>query len=131
MQEFDLSPVNEIANAILQIIFHYGSANKIFHMMHPRKFNMRTLIDAFNQLDYKIKILSDNDFYKKIMKMDLNTSSLMINDYNLYTNIPYLNIKTKCNITLKYLENISFSYAKINKSYLTKILNYMKDIKFI
>ncbi len=131
MQEFDLSPVDEIANAILQLIFHYGNTNKIFHMMHPKKFNMKSLIDAFNELDYKIRILSDNDFYKKLMKMDLNTSSLLINDYNLYTNIPYLNIKTKCDITLKYLENVSFGYDTINTKYLTKIVNYMKDIKFI
>lgn len=130
-QEFDLSPVDEIANAIIQLIFHYGNTNKIFHMMHPKKFNMKSLIDAFNQLDYKIKIISDNDFYKKLMKMDLNTNSLMINDYNLYTNIPYLNIKTKCDITLKYLENISFTYNNIDTKYLTKIVNYLKDIQFI
>lgn len=131
MQEFDLSPVDEIANAIVQLIFNYGSTNKIFHMMHPKKFNMKTLIEDLNKLGFKIKILSDDSFYKKFMKMDLNANSLIINDYNLYTNVSYLNIKTNCDITLKYLKEISFKYPKIDIKYLEKIINYMKDIKFI
>lgn len=131
MQEFDLSPVDEIANAIINIIFNYGTTNKIFHMMHPAKFNMRSLIDTLNLLDYNIKIVSDSDFYKKVITMDLNTNSLIINDYNIYTNISYLNIKTKCDITLQYLDNIHFNYNKIDVKYLDKIIKYMKDIKFI
>ena len=37
LQEFDLSPVDDIANAITTIIYNYGCQNKIFHMMNPRK----------------------------------------------------------------------------------------------
>ncbi len=131
LQEFDMSPVDEIANGITNIIFHYGNMNKIFHMMHPHKFTMQSLIELLNQLGYNIKIMKDNDFYKKIIKMDLTANSLTINDYNLYTNISYLNIKTRCDITLKYLENIPFHYNTIDLNYLTKIVEYMKNIKFI
>lgn len=131
LQEFDLSPVDEIANAIVNVIFHYGNINKIFHMMHPKKFNMKSLIEKLNNLGYKIKIMSDNDFYKKMIKLDVNNNSLIINDYNLYTNISYLNIKTNCDITLKYLENIPFNYHKIDTKYLTRMLEYIKNIKFI
>lgn len=131
MQDFDLSPVDEIANAITHIIYNYGSQNKIFHMMNPQKFNMKTLIDKLNLLGYSIKIIKDSDFYKKIMKMDLNENSLMINDYNLHTNISYLNIKINCDITLKYLHNIDFNYHKIDLKYITKIIDYCKNISFI
>ena len=131
MQEFDLSPVDEIANAIISIIFNYGNQNKIFHMMNPKKFNIQTLADNLSLLNYQVKIMKDTDFYKKIIKMDLDTNSLIINDYNLHTNISKLNIKLNCNITLKYLENIGFHYHKINSNYLSKIIEYFKNINFI
>ena len=99
--------------------------------MNPKKFTINTLAEKLNDLGNNIKILKDSDFYKKIMKMDLDTNSLMISDYNLHTNISYLNIKTKCNITLEYLNKIGFKYKKINLNYLTKIIDYMKYIKFI
>ncbi len=100
-------------------------------MTNPQKFKMATLIDKFNNLGYEIKLIKDKDFYKKIIKMDLNDNSLVINDYNLYTNISYLNIKTKSKITQKYLENIGFHYKKIDEKYLAKIVEYCKNIKFI
>ena len=100
-------------------------------MMNPQKFNMKTLIDKLNLLGYSIKIIKDSDFYKKITKMDLDENSLMINDYNLHTNISYLNIKIKNDITLKYLNNIDFYYHRIDSKYLTKIIDYCKNIKFI
>lgn len=131
MQEFDLSPVDKISEAITNLLFAYGHRNKIFHLMHPKKFTMKSLIEMLNRLDYPIKIMSDRDFYKKMVKMNLNTHSLIINDYNLYTNISNLNIKTNCNITLEYLSKIPFDYGRIDARYFTKILEYMKNINFI
>ncbi len=131
LQEFDLSPVDEIASAIISIIYNYGIKNKIFHMMNPKRFNMKTLIDNLNSLGYYIKIIKDADFYKKVIKLDSNTNSFMINDYNLHTSINNLNIKTTCNITLQYLDKIPFSYNEINLDYLSKLVQYMKNIKFI
>ncbi len=92
---------------------------------------MLTLINKLELLNYNIKIMKDSDFYKKIIKMDLDSNSLIINDYNLHTNISYLNVKTQCDITLKYLENIDFHYNKINSKYLAKIIDYCKTIHFI
>ena len=43
----------------------------------------------------------------------------------------YLNIKTTCDITLKYLDKIGFKYGKIDLEYLSKLITYLKDIKFI
>ena len=100
-------------------------------MTNPQKFTMKTLIEKFNNLGYGIKLMKDKDFYKKIIKMDLNNNSLVINDYNLYTNISYLNIKTKSKITQKYLENVGFRYRRIDEKYLAKIIEYCKNIKFI
>ena len=84
---------------------------------------MLTLINKLELLNYNIKIMKDTDFYKKIIKMDLDSNSLIINDYNLHTNISYLNVK--------YLENIDFHYNKINSKYLAKIIDYCKTIHFI
>ncbi len=129
--EFDISPVDEIATAIIKIIFNYGHRNKIFHMSNPQKFTMQTLVDKFNNIGYSVKMMNDKDFYKKIIKMGLNDNSLVINDYNLYTNISYLNIKTKNKITQKYLSNVGFHYKKIDEKYLEKIIEYCKNVKFI
>ena len=100
-------------------------------MTNPQKFNMQTLIDKFNNLGYGIKMMKDTEFYRKIMKMDLADNSLVIRDYNLYTNISHLNIKTNSKITQKYLENVGFRYKKIDEKYLTKVIEYCKNIKFI
>ena len=92
---------------------------------------LNTLIEKLNLLGYSIKIIKDNDFYKKIIKMDANENSFMINDYNIHINISNLNIKTTCNITLQYLDKIPFSYHKISLNYLTKIIQYIKEVEFI
>ncbi len=130
-QEFDLSPVDDVALAIISMVYNYSNQNKIFHIMNPQKFNMKTLIDKLELLNYPIRIIKDNDFYKKIMKMNLDSNSLIINDFNLHTNTASLNVKTQCNITLKYLDNIDFHYHKIDLKYLTKIIEYCKNIQFI
>ena len=131
IQEFDISPVDFVAKAIVDINKNYGTINKIFHIFNPTKFTMKSLIDMLNILNCNIKIVSDENFYKKISKFDLASNSLIINDYNLYTNISYLNIKTTCDITLKYLDKIGFKYGKIDLEYLSKLITYLKDIKFI
>lgn len=131
LQEFDISPVDEVSNSIVNIIYNYGIQNKIFHIFNPHKFTMKDLIEIFNTLGYNIKIVSDIDFYKKLSKIDLNSNSMIISDYNLYTNISYLNIKTTCKITLEYLENIKSNYSEITLDYFDKIIQYIKKIKSI
>ena len=131
LQEFDISPVDEISSAITNIIYNYGIQNKIFHIMNPKKYKMDAFLQELNKLGYSIKVLNDNEFYKKAIKLDLNTNSFMISDYQIYTNISNLNIKTNCNITLKYLDKIDFCYNKIDLNYIKKIIEYMKYIKFI
>ena len=128
VQYFDMSPVDDVANAIIGIIYNYGDLNKIFHVFNPVKFNMQTLVENLNKLGYNIKIVSDNQFYKKLSKIDLSANSLVISDYSLYTNIPYLNIKTNCDITLNYLKHFNFSYGKIDLEYLYKLTNYINNI---
>ena len=91
--------------------------------------NPKNLIDMLNDLNYNIKIVTDSQFYKKISKMDLDSNSLVISDYSLYTNVPYLNIKTNCDITLKYLEKFGFKYDKIDLNYLLKLTQYISNIK--
>lgn len=129
IQNFDLSPVDNVASAIIGIIYNYGDLNKIFHVYNPYKFNMITLTNMLNDLGYNIKIITDNQFYKKISSLNSASSSLVISDFSLYTNITYLNIKTKCDITLKYLEKFGFKYNKINLEYLNKLINYIKNIE--
>ena len=129
VQNFDMSPVDNVADAIIGIIYNYGDLNKIFHVFNPCKFNMRSLVDCLNKLVYNIKIVTDEQFYKKISKLDLAANSLVISDYSLYTNIPYLNIKTNCDITLEYLKHFNFKYDKIDLDYLYKLTNYIKNIE--
>ncbi len=100
-------------------------------MTNPQKFTIQTLVDKFNNLGYEIKILKDEEFYKRIIKLGSNDNSLVINDYNLHTNISHLNIKTKSKITQKYLDNIGFHYKKIDEKYFEKFIEYCKNIKFI
>ena len=128
VQYFDMSPVDDVANAIIGIIYNFGDLNKIFHVFNPVKFNMQTLVENLNKLGYNIKIVSDNQFYKKLSKIDLSANSLVISDYSLYTNIPYLNIKTNCDITLNYLKHFNFSYGKIDLEYLYKLTDYINNI---
>ena len=129
VQNFDMSPVDDVATAIIGIIYNYGSQNKVFHVFNPYKFNMKSLIDMLNDLNYNIKIVTDDQFYKRISKMNLDSNSLVISDYSLYTNISYLNIKTKCDITLKYLEKFGFKYDKIDSNYLLKLIQYISNLK--
>lgn len=131
LQEFDLSPVDEVAHSLIALVQNYGCQDKIFHLFHSKKFSMKTLGTLLENLGYHIKFMTDSMFYKKISQMDLNNNSLIVSDYNLYTNISYLNIKTSCDITCQYLEKIGVNYKDIDINYIQKLISYMKEIKFI
>ena len=130
-KEFDMSPVDEVANAIISITNNYGILDKIFHIFNPNKLTIENLIKLFNVLGCNIRIISDKEFYKKINTMHLDSDSFIISDYNIYTNLSHLNIRTTCDITLKYLNKIGIYYKEINCEYLKKILDYIKHIKLI
>lgn len=129
-QTFDMSPVDEISDALISIIFNYDIQNRIFHLFNTNQLNFEKLILILNELNCSIKILSDEAFYEKFNNVNGDSfTSLVMNEFSLYSKMSTpLNIKTTCNITLKYLEKVKFSYQNIDTSYIEKILNYINVI---
>ena len=94
------------------------------------------VVDVIKKAGFDIKVLSEENFKETIVKYskeknenlsalvnDFDTSNLSL-DYNYTVNI-------KSDFTQKILKQLGFTWAKIDDKYITKIINYMKDVDFI
>ena len=110
--------------------------NKIFHLYNHNLVTLKYVVDVIKKAGFDIKVLSEENFKETIVKYskeknenlsalvnDFDTSNLSL-DYNYTVNI-------KSDFTQKILKQLGFTWAKIDDKYITKIINYMKDVDFI
>ena len=96
---------------------------------------MKNIVKIINQLQYKISIVS-NDEFKNIINYFLNNNQALlsgiINDIDDNNNLVYYNnVEISSTFTKKYLEKLNFSWPEIDNKYLKKYFKYLKEINFI
>ena len=135
-QKIEFTPIDECTRAILILAKTKEYDNKIFHLYNHNLVTLKYVVDVIKKAGYDIKVLSEENFKDTIIKYskeknenvsalvnDFDTSNLSL-DYNYTVNI-------KSDFTQKILKQLGFTWAKIDDKYITKIINYMKDVDFI
>ena len=133
---FEMTPVDLCADAILQIGNHSSKAN-VFHIYNTRLLPIRLFIDTLNDLDIKILPVSDEQMADIIMEL-LNDPerkdmlSGIIYDLDAKKRLNFASrINLDCDFTEKYLNFIGFSWKNIDRNYIIRYINYFKNIKFL
>lgn len=133
----EFTPVDCCADAILKIIQHSTTNNRVFHLLNPNVINLDEFLKLYCKRYEKIDIISNVEF-KKRMKHILsleNADSLIngiISDLDENMELVYgSKIKLNSEFTEKYLKNIGFKWPKIDTSYIIKFFDYLSDLGYI
>ena len=133
----EFTPVDYAATAICKIIHSANTNKRIFHIYNPHMLKTDTLIDYVNSLDCPIKIIDTTQFNNLIKKLSASKTdkfklSGLINDFTKDDDLVYNHTIPQSNeITVQFLKKLKFDWPVIDFDYIERILNYMKNIKFI
>jgi len=133
----ELTPVDLATEAVIKILNHKSICN-VFHVYDTKLLPIKLLMDTFiNDLDIDILGVSD------IMMKDILTGILADNErkdilsgiiYDLDDNknlIYTSNIRLNSNFTEKYLNKLGFKWKNIDREYIIRYINYLRNVKFI
>ena len=135
--KLEFSPVDYAAMAVKNIIWSDKCKNRIFNIYNPNMISTKEILNVMQEFHYPIQVVSKNEFTKLIEnfagdKDKQNSIKGIINDFTDDKDLVYnYTIKQKNEITCEYLKNLGFKWNIIDKTYLYKILEYMKSVKFI
>lgn len=135
-QKIEFTPIDECAEAIILLAKTKEYDNKIFHLYNHNLVTLRYVVNVLKEMNFDLKILNDESFKNKIIEYsrektenvsaivnDFDTSNLSL-DYNYTVNI-------RSDFTQKILKQLGFTWKKVDKEYIEKIIKYMKDVNFI
>ncbi|HEX2549678.1 MAG TPA: thioester reductase domain-containing protein, partial [Gammaproteobacteria bacterium] len=123
-------PVDFVSLAIVNILLHHPTTNKVYHIEHRQGITWRDLIDWLNNYGYKIKLCSKEEWTQKLTHiMPENALYVLLPQFLSDNTID----STKANTEHadKVFESIDLHYPTINDALLVLYIKYLNEIEFI
>lgn len=139
-QELEFTPVDLCTKAIVLLSKTKLTENRVFHLYDHNLATIENIMKVLKTLNIPIETVSDKEFEKYILKLseDPNNRNILegiINDFSFNDSKLSLDYGYTVNISSKYtqqyLKCLGFEWSKVEKDYFTKIIKYMRKIKFI
>ena len=136
-QFLEFTPVDLCASAIVNIIQNLDYTKYVFHLFNHNYLSTNDLINIFKTLNYDIEILSGTSFKKQIINLskeypEENILKGVVNDIDETSGLTFSSTVNQQNSnTNYYLNKLNFKWPKIGKNYITKIIKYMDEEKYI
>lgn len=111
----DLSPVDLCAKSIVSIL--NNNEYNMYHIENNHKITIHHLIYYLRRLGYKIKVMSDKDYSRKILSLSDNSDDLFA-----LMEKPENDVNISSKLSLKALKNCKFKWNKVDKKYLKFLL---------
>ena len=121
----DFTPIDLISNAIYKLIFESKDDNIIYHLYNSKTMTIGNLIDLLNEIGFSIKTISKEDI-RKLSKNDKKQINELMFEIYPTTNRPNITIQN-C-ITDEILKKNNFEWKEIDKEYLLKTINYVREV---
>lgn len=115
--KFDMSPVDQCSNFIINIMQYENSYNRVFHIINN---NQITLKEVLNYIDLENIEVVTNQELKQIMKTEKDKLGL-INDITNNTLVSKV-IKINSDESINYLNELNLKWNQIDKKYLRKTI---------
>lgn len=130
----EFTPVDCCADAICKIIENNCPYN-ILHIFNNNHINMLETINYLQEYGINVQIVDNKkflDIIDNILEKNKNILSGIINDFNDKKHLVYeSDITLNNDFTNSYLKEIDFKWPIIDKSYIFKYLDYLKEIKYL
>ena len=134
--ELEFTPVDLCADAVISIL-GYKSCCNVFHIYDTNLLPIKELLNILESIGIEITPISNRlmaDVITGILEDNSRKDILsgIIYDLDENKNLIYTSdILLNADFTKKYLEKIGFKWKKINKSYIIKYMNYLRQTGFI
>lgn len=130
----EFTPVDCLANAIIQMI-QYDFPYTILHLFNHNHISISNIIQYFNDYGLPLDVVDHDTFLQTVdmaLQTDKNILSGIINDFDTNKKLVYdSNVKLNDDFTTEFLAKISFTWPEIDKEYIFKYLDYLKNIGYI
>ena len=132
-QTLEFTPVDLCSQAIIKLLWHTNEAQRVYHVFNPNYISVKELLEILENLGYNINVKKVEEFNAEMMEkvqQDTNILKGVVNDLDTKEGLSYhLTIEQKNEKTNEYLSKLGFNWPKIEKEYIAKILNYIKENK--
>lgn len=130
-QALEFSPVDNVAEAIIKLLYLKNSKNKIFHIYTDKLINFNMLLNVFSNFGITCNYSNYETFIKTLnLKENEKFFKYLVSD--LTNNLNYIpNIQVKNDITNSYLKTLGFNWNIIDEAYLYNFFtksDFTKDI---
>ena len=132
----EFTPVDICSDAIVRII-KSNPEFIVFHLFNDNFVRLDTLLANLNSLDIHIKPVSDEEFSKKITTF-LSSESLRNEISGIITDLDNNKLLNLINdiipnseFTKSYLKLLNFEWPEIDITYISKYIQYFRDIKYL
>ncbi len=130
----EFTPVDCCADAIIKLLTHKTSYNRIFHLHDNNRILIKDLLNIFEKKYFKINEISTKEFNQLINSLlKSNNSSKylsgLISDFDKEGNLNYVQkIQVVSEFSNSYLKKLNFMWPKIEELYIFKFLEYLKSL---
>lgn len=121
----DFTPIDLISTAIYKLIYESEDNSIVYHLYNSKTITIEQLVTILNEVGFNIKTLSDEDI-KKLSKTEQKQVNELI--FEIYPTINKSNIIVENAITDEILRKIDFEWKTIDKQYLLKTINYVREV---
>ena len=135
--KLELSPVDCVAKAVIDIIWSNKCTNRIFNVYNPNLIPLSDIQGVIKEQGYELEVVSNERFRKIIKDMSTNDEQQkkligIINDFTDSNDLIYnYTIESSNKITCQYLKSLGYDWVKMDDDYIRKMIEYMKYTKFI
>lgn len=132
----EFTPIDICADAIIKIIEHPCTENRVFHLYDYNHVDIGDFIDIVKRR-ITFDIVSSDDFVDKINKILKEDDaerilSGILRDLDSNKRLTFeTKIKIKSEFSIEYLQKIGFVWPKIDEVYLNRFLDYFESIGYM
>lgn len=132
----EFTPIDEAAEAIMILTRHFTENQTVFHINSTKVVYLSRLLGLFNELGYRLKVVSDNDFTVALRETAKKAGmehifETFINDLDADDHLVYdSNIRIENTFTEEYLRRLGFTWSEIGIEYLRKYVDYFIKIGY-
>ena len=121
----DFTPIDLVSNAIFKLVFKSTDNNVIYHLYNDNTITLKQFATMLNELGFKIKIITPEEVDSLSIAKQKQINELML---EINPNVDKSNIIVDNEITNEVLNRIGFEWKTIDKKYLLKIINYVREV---
>lgn len=127
----DMSPVDIISSAVVKLLENKDN-RIIYHIQNPNQLDTLKIVEMLNKTGFKVIVIDKKEFNEIVSnKTELGRGRLEAIEVNNYLFDKESFIEVQSEITNSILKQKELTWPNINLEYFTKIINYIKNKKFI